>query len=250
MRLEMSDSKVWKNCVGAISNLIERAEFEIGEDGIELKAMDPSHVALTDFWLSADAFEEYEVDGTVKLGVDLDEMDNIMSRANNSDKSILEFGEEDNRLKLEFVGASNRKFTLPLLDVEDEELPDPELDFSANAKLTAGVIKEGLKDAGLVGDNVRFNLSDDAFVMSSESDTSSAEMKLSDGDKGLEELEADEESSAMYNIDYLENMVKSASSNDIVNVSHGEDLPIEFVFDIAEGDGRLRFLLAPRVEAE
>lgn len=250
MKLKMETSEVWKNCIGAISNLIDEADFEVGEDGVELKAMDPSHVALTDFRLSAEAFEEYDIEEPLKLGVDLDEMDNRMSRAKKSDESIIEYKEEDNRLRLEFKGASTRRFSLPLLELEEEELPEPELDFTAEAKVSAGAIKEGLKDAALIGENVKFDLSDGKFVMSIESDTGSAEMELLEGDEGLEEISVDQPSSAMYNIGYLEDMVKSASSSDIVDISHGEDLPIQLVFTMAEGNGRLRFVLAPRVEAE
>ncbi len=246
----MESSEVWKNCIGAISNLIEEADFEINEDGVEMKAMDPSHVALADFQLSAEAFEEYDLEKSRELGVDLTEMDNIMSRAKKSAESILEFKEENNRLNLEFKGTSTKRFSLPLLELEEEELPEPELDFTAEAKVTAGVIKDGLKDVALIGDNVKFELSDGKFIMSIESDTGSAEMELSEGDEGLEEINVDEPSSAMYNIDYLEDMVKSASSSDIVEISHGQDLPVELVFTMAEGKGRLRFLLAPRVEAE
>lgn len=246
----METSEVWKNCIGAISNLIEEADFEVKEDGVELKAMDPSHVALTDFHLSADAFEEYDVEKSRKLGIDLTEMDNIMSRAKKSDESIIEYKEEDNRLRFQFKGASTRRFSLPLLELEEEELPEPELDFTAEAKVSAGAIKEGLKDAALIGDNVKFDLSEGKFIMSIESDTGSAEMELSEGDEGLVELDVDQPSSAMYNIDYLEDMVKSASSSDIVDVSHGKDLPVQLVFKMADGEGRLRFLLAPRVEAE
>ncbi|KXB05245.1 hypothetical protein AKJ50_01430 [candidate division MSBL1 archaeon SCGC-AAA382A13] len=246
----MDNSKVWKDCIGSISNLIEEADFEINTDSVEMKAMDPSHIALADFQLSSDAFEEYDVDKARKLGIDLDEMDKVVSRASNSDESIIEFTEEDNRLRLEFKGTSTRRFSLPLLELEEEELPEPDLNFTANAKITAGAIKEGLKDAALIGDNVRFELSQGKFLMRIESDTGSAEMELAEGDEDLEELSVEEPSQAMYNISYLEDMVKAAGSKDIVEIRHGKDLPIEFVFNLADGKGRLRFLLAPRVEAE
>ncbi len=246
----MDDSKVWKNCIGAISNLIDEVNFEFGEEGIEMKAMDPSHVALSDFQLSSDAFTEYDLEEPLKIGVDLAEMDKIMSRAKKNDVFVMEFDESENRLRLQFKGASTRRFSLPVLDVEEEDLPEPELDFTATAEVTAGSISEGLKDADLVGDNVRFELSEDKFLMKIESDTGSAEMELSTEDEGLEKLEVEETSSAMYNIDYLEDMFKASSSNDIVQVNHGVDLPIQIIFQIADGGGRLRFLLAPRVETE
>lgn len=250
MRLKMDNSKIWKNCIGAISNLIDQVDFEFDEDGVEMKAMDPSHVALADFRLPASCFEEYDLDKPVKLGVDLTEMDKIISRANKDDEAIFEFNEEENQLKLEFIGDSTRRFSLPLLELEEEELSEPDLDFTATAKVFAGSIKEGLKDAALVGDNVRFELSNDKFMMKIESDTGSAEMELSKDDGGLQEIEAEEPSRAMYNIEYLEDMFKAASSNDVVEVKHGVDLPIQIIFHIAEGEGHLKFLLAPRVETE
>lgn len=250
MKLKMDSSEVWKNCIGAISNLIEEADFEIEEDGMEMKAMDPSHVALADFKLSSAAFTEYEVDKPTKLGVDLTEMDKIFSRANKNDESTLEYTEEDNRLKLEFIGASTRRFSLPLLELEEEEIPEPDLDFTATAKVTAGTIREGLKDAALVGDNVRFELTEGKFLMKIESDTGSAEMELSEEDEGLKDLNVDEPTKAMYNIGYLENMFKAARSKDIVEINHGEDLPIQIIFKMADGEGILKFLLAPRVETE
>lgn len=250
MKLKMDKSEVWKNCIGAISNLIEEADLDISEEGVNLKAMDPSHVALAGLKISDAAFTEFDVDKPEKLGIDLTEMDKIMSRANKNDKSTLEYVEEENRLKLEFRGTSTRRFSLPLLELEEEELPEPELNFTANAKVTAGTIREGLKDAALVGDNVKFELSDEKFKMSIESDTGSAEMELSKEDEGLKDLNVESPTRAMYNIGYLEDMFKAAGSNDIVEINHGEDLPIQIIFKMADGEGQLKFLLAPRVETE
>lgn len=250
MKLKMETSEVWKNCIGAISNLIENVDFEFKEDGLEIRAMDPSHVALTDFYLPAEVFEDYDLDGPKKLGVDLKEMDKVMSRASKSDEFVMEFNEEEGRFTLRFKGDSTRRFTLPLLDLKEEELPQPELDFTVSAKVLAGAISDGLKDAALVGDNVRFEISDGKFLMGIESDTGSAEMELSEGDSALKELEVEEPSEAMYNIEYLDDMTKAASSNDVIEINHGNDLPIQMIFPIADGKGRLEFLLAPRIEAE
>ncbi|MFP4005937.1 MAG: proliferating cell nuclear antigen (pcna) [Candidatus Hadarchaeia archaeon] len=246
----MKNSGVWKNCIGAISNLVEEIDFEFTEEGVEMRAMDPSHVALSEFKLSSNAFEEYELEGPQKLGVDLGEMDRFLSRAKKNDEFTLSFDESEGRLKLKFRGESTRRFSLPLLEVEEEDLPEPDLDFTAFAKISAGAISEGLKDAALVGDNVRFELLEDKFLMGIESDTGSVEMELSEEDGGLKELDVDEPSRSMYNIGYLDDMFKAASSSDLVEIHHGTDLPILMIFNIADGNGKLKFLLAPRIETE
>jgi proliferating cell nuclear antigen len=250
MKASMDDSKLWKTCISAIANLIDEAAFKFTPKGVEMKAMDPSHVALVDFELPAKAFVEYDVKEETVLGIDMAEMSKIMSRAKAEDKFILELDEEKNRLTFTFRGASTRRFSLPLIDIGEAELPEPKLQFTASVEVVAGAAQDGLRDAELVGDNVRFEVSEKEFRMFSESDTGSAEMKLSKGDEGLKKLDVKQPARSMYNINYLDNMTKAASSDDVITVNLGSDLPIQFNFPIAEGKGRLRFLLAPRIEAE
>ncbi len=250
MKASMDGSKLWKTCISAIANLIDEAAFKFTPKGVEMKAMDPSHVALVDFELPAKAFGEYDVKEETVLGIDMAEMSKIMSRAKAEDRFILELDEEKNRLTFTFKGASTRRFSLPLIDIGEAELPEPKLQFTASVEVVAGAVQDGLRDAELVGDNVRFEVSEKEFRMSSESDTGSAEMKLSRGDEGLKKLDIKQPARSMYNINYLDNMTKAASSDDVITVNLGSDLPIQFNFPIAEGRGRLRFLLAPRIEAE
>lgn len=250
VKVRMEDSKIWKSSIGAIANLIDEAAFKFTSGGVTMKAIDPSHIALVDFELPAKVFAEYDVKEEAILGIDLTEMNKVLSRAKPDDEFVLELDEEKNRLTLTFKGKSTRRFSLPLIDIGEAELPEPKLEFTASAEVVAGAIQDGLKDAGLVGDNVRFEISEKEFRMSSESDTGSAEMKLSKGDEGLKKLDVKQPAKSMYNISHLDDMTKAASSDDVIVVNVGTDLPILLNFSMAEGKGRLKFLLAPRIEAE
>ncbi|KUO42105.1 MAG: hypothetical protein APU95_03835 [Hadesarchaea archaeon YNP_N21] len=247
---KLPDCKIWKTSISAIASLIEEAAFKLTPEGIKMKAMDPSHVALVDFEIPASAFKEYDVKRSTTLGVDLAEMNKIMGRARAEDEFTLELDEEKNRLSLIFKGASTRKFSLPLIEVDESELPEPKLQFTANADVVAGVIQDGLKDAELVGDNVKFELTEEGFFMHTESDTGAAELRLQRGDPGLLTLNVQRPARAMFNIKYLIDMTKAASSTDVISIQLGTDLPIQLDFKIAEAGGKLRFLLAPRIEAE
>jgi len=246
----MADSKIWKTCVGAMVNLIDEAAFKFTPEGIKMKAMDPSHVALLDFELPASVFEEYKVKQPTTLGIGLTEMNKILTRAKAEDEFILELDEEKNRLALTFKGVSTRRLSLPLIDVREAELPEPKLQFTATADVVAGVIQDGLKDAEIVGDNVKFELSEDGFFLSAESDKGTSELKLHKGDQGLLKLNVKQPAHAMFNIKYLSDMTKAAGSSEVIVINLGTDLPIQLDLPVAEGKGKLRFLLAPRIEAE
>jgi len=45
----MADAKFLKDMMSAISILIDEATFDLTSDGIKLRAMDPSRVAMVDF---------------------------------------------------------------------------------------------------------------------------------------------------------------------------------------------------------
>jgi proliferating cell nuclear antigen len=93
-------------------------------------------------------------------------------------------------------------------------------------------------------------LNDDGFVVSAEGDKGTTELKVGKGDKALSKLNVREPAKAMYSIKYLADMTKAASSTDVITVSFGTNLPIQLDVPVADGKGRLRFLLAPRIEAE
>jgi proliferating cell nuclear antigen len=118
------------------------------------------------------------------------------------------------------------------------------------AEILAGVIQDGLKDAELISDNVRFEISEEGFFITAEGDRGSTELKLCKGDKGLLKLSVKERARAMFNIKYLTDMTKAAGAADVIRISLGTDLPIQLDYPVAGGVGRLRFLLAPRVESE
>ena len=236
--------------MGAMASLIDEAAFKFSPEGIRVKAMDPSHVALIDFVLEPGAFEEYDVKRPATLGINLGEMNKIMARSKAEDEFLLELDEEKNRLALTFKGASTRRFSLPLLDISEAELPEPKLQFTSSADLMAGVMQDGLRDAELIGDNVKLEIMEKGFFMRAEGDKGATEFKLSEGDAGLLKLMAKQPARAMFNIKYLIDMTKAAGSTDMITLNLGTDLPIQLDIPIAGGKGRLKFLLAPRIEAE
>jgi len=247
---KMSDSKVWKSCVGAMVNIIEEAAFKFAPEGVKMRAMDPSHVALVDFDLPASAFSEYDVKAPVVVGVNLLEMDRILSRAKSDDELAMELDEKQNRLNFTFKGASTRRLNLSLINVQDADLREPKIQFTTAVDLLAGIFQDGLKDAELVGDKVRLEVKAGEFLMVAEGDKGNSELKVSEKDKGMVKLEVSRPAGATFSSKYLSDMVKGASSGETVHISMGSDLPVQLDIPVSGAKGRLRFLLAPRIEAE
>ena len=122
MRLTLSEPKYLKDSISIISELVNEAKLRISRDGIELVAMDPANVAMVIFKLLSSAFTEYDVKQKVEIAINLNNLKQILRRANPDD--ILTLETTENKLKIVLKGKTIRTFSLPIIDLFDR-LPKP-----------------------------------------------------------------------------------------------------------------------------
>ncbi len=239
-------AKDFADLIATASNLIDEAAFKVSEEGISMKAMDPSRVVLIDLNLPESIFSKYQVEEEETIGVNMDHFKKILKRGKTKDTLILRKGDE-NFLEITFEGTAKRTFRLPLIEVEALELDLPELPFTAKVVILGEVIKEAVKDASLVSDAIKFIAKENEFTMKAEGETQEVEIKLTLEDEGLLDLEVEEETQSAYGISYLADMIKGIGKADEVIIRFGNEMPLQMEYLIRD-EGKLVFLLAPRVE--
>lgn len=236
----IADTKGFRNSIEAIAALIDEGTFQIGKDGLKLRAMDPSQIALVDFMLPAKAFEKYEVGEPVNIGVDFTELSKITKRVKAEDRIELSL---DSRLKMVFRGQSVREFNISIIEAASTPPKEPNIEFSAEVKIQPDVIKEALKDAVLVSNHVAFEIGE-GFGIKSDGDTGSVDVKFSDDTILSKNVKA--QARAVFSLDHLDNILRSAESPSVVILSLKTDAPLKVEYAI--GDGRVIYYLAPRIE--
>jgi len=242
----LTQAAVWKRCIDSISTLIEEGIFSVTENKIRFNSMDPARISMVDFQLSSDAFEKYEIDAPKNIGVNLEDMNKMLRRAKPGDRLNMTLDEQTNRFVLSFEGISVTTFSIPLLDLGETKSPSPQLSFTANIRLEAGVLSEALKDVGIVGDHVTLRATPDFLRLEGESDVESVDVRLNKQSEGVANMEVKDECRSIYMISYIQNMLKAAEPTDLVEFEFGQDLPLALTVPL-EG-GKMAFLLAPRVE--
>jgi proliferating cell nuclear antigen len=244
-----SDSKLLKDSIDTISQLIDDGLFKIKKDGIELSAADRATVSFVDFKIKSSAFDEYECDADVNIGLNLLNFLTVLKRANANDKLTLSLNDKENRLEIFLEGDSKRKFAIPLIEIRREEMPQVEkLDFAAQADVRADIIEQGLSDAEIVADSITIELSEDSLSMFASGNSSKSEMNIEKGNEALLELNAGSAVQSRYSLDYLKKMIKGSRISDKMKLMLGKDFPLKIVF---EGDDvYLSMILAPRVSED
>jgi proliferating cell nuclear antigen len=245
LKMVLSDAKIWKNIIESLT-LLDEANFIASERGIELRAMDPSRVAMVDFFLPAKAFETYECTDTTRLGINLDEMTQIMRRSGTSDELIMEL-EGTAKLVMTFKGQNVRSFGISLLDLGDSEYPAPTIESKAKVKLTAEALQQAVKDAEIIGDHIRIVTDDNGITLSASSETKDVKIFIEKDSDVIAEFNVKEDSSAMYSLSYLSEMTKAIKASELVMLAFSASMPIQLEFPIVAG-GKLTYYLAPRIE--
>jgi len=249
-QVRMADAKFLKDMMGAISILVDEATFDLTPEGIKLRAMDPSRVAMVDFEWPKTVFDEYVCSETMKMCINISEMLKLLRRTEKDESVELSLDEKTGRLKIAIKGKYTRTFNMPTLEAMEEEVPTPKVSFNTRAKTTTEGLREAIEDASLVSDHVRIEADNEKIVMNATGDIMGATIEFKKGSDVLLDIEAKEASKATFSLSYLSEIVKAAvATSEIVTLEFSTDMPIKLDFQ-QEKEGKLTFYLAPRIEVE
>ena len=246
----MADPRLLRNLMNSIATLVDEATFDINPEGIKLRAMDPSRVAMIDFELPKTVFDEFICDQPTKMCINISELLKLLKRSGKDDFIELSLDEKTGKLQITLIGKYTRTFTMPTLETAEEEVPTPKLTFNVKAKVTTDGLKTAIDEASLVSDHVRLEADSEKIVMRATGDIMGAVIELKKGSDALLDIEVTEPSKATYSLSYLSEIIKAASAtSDIATLEFSTDMPIKMDFQQPR-EGKLTFYLAPRIEVE
>ena len=239
-----------KDMITAISTLVDEATFNLTPEGLKLRAMDPSRVAMIDFEWPKTVFDEYTCDTPTKMCINIGEILKLLRRTAKDESVELAHDEKTNRLNISIKGKYERTFNMPTLEATEEEVPTPKINFNIHAKVTTEGLHQAIEDVLLVSDHVKIEVDPEKLTMRAAGDLMGATIELKKGSDALLELEAKEPSKATFSLSYLSEIIKTAAgASDIATLEFSSDMPIRIDFQQPK-EGKLTFYLAPRIEVE
>jgi proliferating cell nuclear antigen len=247
MKLVMQDAPALKSVIDAIVSLVEEGQFEVKNDGLHLKAMDPSQISMVSFSMPKSAFLEYSLSEETKIGMDIGQLANVLSRGKKGEKAELSI--EEGRLVIVFIGEKHKRtFKVPLIETGDKVQREPKIEFKNFAKIRAEAFKETLKDAKLISSHVRLQLTTQMFVVDVKGENGEVKAEFEKGSNDLIELNTQSDARTTFPLQYLEDMVKATTANSTVLINLETDRPLRLEYEV-EG-AKIVYYLAPRIENE
>jgi proliferating cell nuclear antigen len=237
--------EVLRELVEVISTLVSEVKLSVSKDGVEVKAVDPSHVAMLVLHLNKGAFEEFTGEPT-EIGVDVEKFKEVLRLSKPGDEIDLQYDGGKNRLVIKVGKVTRHMAVVDPAGITDPKVPNVTPPALVVVKMDE--LRQGIRGSESISDHVTITLEPDSFVLHSEGETDRVDMRLAK--ENLSKLEVKETVKSMYPLDFFSSMVKSITSSDDVTLHVGNEYPLKIEFSVAGGKGEGRFLLAPRVEED
>lgn len=104
----LQEGVILKKIFEAIKELVSTVNIEVGPTGINIQAMDASHIALVSLFLQESGFKEYRADRNFIIGLDVNNLFKILKCAGNDDVITLKTEQEEpTYLRFTFEDPSN-----------------------------------------------------------------------------------------------------------------------------------------------
>jgi len=248
---------ILKKILDAIKDLLNEATFDCSEAGVQLQAMDNSHVSLVSLNLRSEGFDKFRCDRNLSMGMNLASLTKVLRCANNDD--IITMKAQDNADVVTFVFESTSgdrisDFDMKLMNLDQEHLGIPETDYACIVKMPSSEWARIVRDLSGVGESIVIACTKQGVKFSSTGDIGSGNVKLAqsssaDDEKTAVHIDLQEPVTLTFASRYLNNFAKAAGLSDQVVLSMSPEVPLVVEFKI-EDIGYIRYYLAPKIEDE
>lgn len=247
MKIVVADSMNLKTAIDSIASLVEEGVFEIGLEGLRLKAMDPSQISMISFFMPKESFLEYHVEEAKKIGLDIDQLSSVLSRGSHSEKA--ELGIEDARFVIKFIAEKKKRtFKIPILEIGEGVQKEPKIEYRSFVKITADAFREGLKDAKLVSSHIRLSLSAERFVAEVKGDSGDVVSEFEKDSPQIAQISSSVNARVTFPLQYLEDITKACQASEILTINLENERPLMLEYKITGAE--VKYYLAPRIESE
>lgn len=241
-KIELSDTSIFKASFEAISTIVDEIICVIDSDGFRVTALDRSHISFVSLDLKPTVFDEFECTVPEKIAIDTDEFMKVLKRMKNSD--VLHLTMDEGNLIIKFVGDAEREFKIRLIDTEYDIPQPPALDPPVMVTVPSGLMKDALNDMALFDEKLYFLIDEDYFKIVSDGEFGSADVKYLHGEDVHEVVKSS------FSTPKLQEMFKASKFSEMVEIAMGNDMPLTLTFRLISDDGKMGFLLAPRLEVD
>jgi proliferating cell nuclear antigen len=241
------DGRLFKESVLSWAALCDEGRLRFTPEGLELREMDPSQIALVRYELRTQGTIHYRCENPATVTVDLTELNKIAKTVKVGSKVKLTVKGDRVYVSID----KDRRYDIQCLESAEEDTRPkiPNIPHTVEVKLNSAILKDALKDLEDVGAGhvTAITEAGKGLMLRNLGDGLNAEAQIPE-DKILQiDLRKPEtQVRAQYSTEYLKNVLKAADKKH-VTLAYSYEHPLQVDYQLSDHT-HLTYWLAPRIE--
>ena len=230
----------------------EEPTIVVDQDGVSVREMDPSHVAMCDFRLGKEYLDDFDcLNPPIKIALDLGNALKYFKSVRKDDYVRLAWDACDSKLRITFAGQNARTFTVKTLEPTEtkEDPPVPKLTLDAKVRLLTKALTHALSDLELLNDHAEISVDERIVRLTASNEGDQCDYAMERGDERLIDVRASTQAKAIYSIAWLKEFAKALSQlSEVITLELSNNMPIRVSVDLS--GAQMHYWLAPRIAEE
>ena len=224
-------------------------------DGLFIQTMDKSHICLANIKIKDSWFSEYKCTVNQKISVNSSSFAIIINYALKHDILEIKF-QEDKEVDNIYINLLNQKenkssfehfFEVPLIDVEDDILDIPSVDYEVDFTIETKKFSEVLSELLVFGQDLNILCNDNMLELNAYGETGKLKVNIPIEDLNEYAIEENYELDISYSLNHLSKMCTSIKLTQMVDISLSSQFPMAIKYNLGE-DSCAVFYIAPKVK--
>ena len=238
----LNGNTLFKNAFESIEKIVDEVTLTADSDALHLRCLSRDHITFITLDLEKTVFDEYLCDKPEKMAIDCTEFMKVLKTGKKDD--TLELTTDENNLIIIFKGDATRQFKIRFIDMEYDNPQPPQIPVPCHISIDSNLIKDYINDMDLYDEKLTFTVDEDYLNITANGQMGEGEIKYIHGENIQEVVKS------TFSIPKLKEILRSSKFSKECILGLGDDMPIIVTFNLITGDGKLEYLLAPRLEQD
>ena len=254
LEIKTIQSSAIRILVEALKEILTDTNILFDETGVKLITTDSTKSVLIHMKLDSNKFESYYCESSVVCGICMLNLYKLIKTISNQDTLTL-FISKNNKNKLGIIinnseKKSQTKYELNLLDINEDLLKPPPVEFDTEISYPASDFQKIIRDMINIGTNVDIKSVGQSLILSCDGDFASQETILKTSDDGLQYISDKSDNDLVqgeFSLKYLSLFTKCTNMCNLLKLYIKNDYPLIIQYSVASL-GFIKLCLAPNIK--
>lgn len=235
-----------------LKEIVHDVSLRIDPTGVKLLTLDGARCALVYMRLRADAFEEFRCEGSHALGINMSSMFKLVKTSGTHDTITMYMDSNaTDELGIKIQNAEKNSLTdfkLKLLDVDDEIITLPDVEFDNVITMPSTFFQRLCRDMLNISETMFIRSEGNRLVMGCNGDFARQETVIGEADAGMNmSARSDKVIEGRFSLKYLSLFAKASNLSNTIELFLKDAYPLILKYNVASL-GELRFCVAPKID--